>query len=120
YSHRPQATTTPKAKRGSKSSFRRGKTPGGRKRTSCDETIQSPTSPFTPQPPPKPTQRPIAQPPQQPVGLQCHRSGPIDVRMTSAPPTSKEVANISQRLNVLGRMMWKMQATVERMDQQCE
>ncbi|KAI5299988.1 hypothetical protein KEM55_000638, partial [Ascosphaera atra] len=98
----------------------RGRTPAARTRRSHDESNISPSSLPMPHPP-KPLQVKPAPPTQQQGASLPRRSNePLEVRMTSAPPKSKGVINISQGLDVLSRVMMKMQATIEHLEQRCE
>ncbi|KAI5301312.1 hypothetical protein KEM55_004631 [Ascosphaera atra] len=111
-------TTLKTTRKGSKSA--RGRTSVTRTCRSCDESNISP-SPL-PMPPHLKQLQPMPAPPTQQQGASLPRcsSGPLEIRMTSTPLTSKDVINISQGLDVLGRVMMKMQATTERLVKRCE
>ncbi|KAI5300744.1 hypothetical protein KEM55_005295 [Ascosphaera atra] len=107
----PNPYTTHKNKRGSKSFGTAGRSVRSRKRSFQDA-------------PPLPASllsRPVNQAEaadNQPIGLGRRMSGPVEVRLSTALPASKEVADMSQALESMGRMMFGMHGSIQRLKEE--
>ncbi|KAI5299989.1 hypothetical protein KEM55_000625 [Ascosphaera atra] len=105
------AFTMPKTKGGSKSFGTAGRSVGG-----CKCSFQD-----APPLPASPLSRPYNQvetADNQPIGLACRMSGPVEVRLRTAPPASKEVGDMSQALEFMGRMMFEMHGFIKKLEEE--